>query len=99
MASQHVHFVDDQELNPLVYAEQYADPDPEKAQPAEELLGRARMILATELGKDPLLRNQMRLLFKDEARISVVPTEKGITKITEDHKYMVGLILFLEGSL
>ncbi|KAG5728025.1 Transcription elongation factor SPT6 [Termitomyces sp. T112] len=81
------HFVDDQELNPLVFAEQFIDPDPLKAQPADELLRRARLILSTELGKDPLLRNQIRKIFQEEARISVEPTERGVTKIDEHHHY------------
>ncbi|KAG6900843.1 hypothetical protein C0993_009961 [Termitomyces sp. T159_Od127] len=84
---QRLHFVDDQELNPLVFAEQFIDPDPLKAQPAEELLRRARLILSTELGKDPLLRNQIRKVFQEEARISVEPTERGVTKIDEHHRY------------
>jgi transcriptional accessory protein Tex/SPT6 len=89
MASNHVHFVDDQDLNPIVYAEQFGDPDPTKAQSPEELLRRARMILSTELGKDPLLRNQIRKVFQEDARISVEPTERGITKIDEHHMYYV----------
>jgi len=89
MASNHVHFVEDQDLNPMVYAEQFGDPDPNRAQLPEELLRRARMILSTELGKDPLLRNQMRKLFQQEARISVEPTERGITKIDEHHMHFV----------
>jgi transcription elongation factor SPT6 len=89
MASNHVHFVDDQDLNPIVYAERFGDPDPSKAQPPEELLRRARMILSTELGKDPLLRNQIRKLFQQEARVSVEPTERGTTKIDEHHMYFV----------
>ena len=95
MASNHVHFVDDQDLNPVVYAEQFADPDPTKAQPPEELLRRARMILSTELGKDPLLRNQIRKLFQQEARVSVEPTERGTTKIDEHHLYFVSANLTL----
>ncbi|TFK42525.1 transcription elongation factor SPT6 [Crucibulum laeve] len=94
MASRHIHFVDDQELNPIVYAEQFADPDPSKAQSPEELLRRARMILSTELGKDPLLRNQMRKRFKEEAQISVEPTERGISKIDEHHPYFNFKYLF-----
>jgi len=91
IASHHVHFVEDQELNPIVYAEQFADPDPTKAQNQTpgELLRRARMILSTELGKDPLLRNQMRKMFKEETKISVEPTDRGITKIDEHHPYFV----------
>jgi hypothetical protein len=93
MSSNHVHFVEDQDLNPMVYAEQFGDPDPTKTQPPEELLRRARMILSTELGKDPLMRNQIRKLFQQEALISVEPTERGITKIDEHHMYFVSAIL------
>ncbi|KAF8636737.1 hypothetical protein AX17_003540 [Amanita inopinata Kibby_2008] len=87
MASQRVHFVDDQELNPVVYAEQFVDPEPSKARPPEELLSRARMLLSTELGKDPLLRSEIRKLFKEEAQITVEPTERGTAKIDEYHPY------------
>ncbi|KAJ7430704.1 transcription elongation factor SPT6 [Mycena galericulata] len=88
LANEHEHFVEDQELSPMVYAEQFVSPDPSLALPPEELMRRARMILATELGKDPLLREHMRKLFKDEARVTVEPTEQGVSKITEsDEKF------------
>lgn len=87
VAQESAHFVDDQELNPIAFAEQFTDPDAAVAQPAEELLRRARMILATELGKDPLLRQAMRDLFKTDALISVLPTERGMAKIDEHHPY------------
>ncbi|KAJ7235446.1 transcription elongation factor SPT6 [Mycena haematopus] len=87
LANDRVHFVRDQELNPLVYAEQFASPDPLRALPAEDLLRRARMIMSTELGKDPLLRDHMRRLFRDEARVSVEPTEHGVSKISEFDNY------------
>lgn len=83
------HFLEEPELNPLVYAEQFADPDVSRAQPPEELLARARMILATELGKDPLLRQEMRNVFKNDALVSVLPTERGMSKIDEQHPYFV----------
>lgn len=73
----------------MAYAEQFQDSDPAKGQSPEELLRKARMILSTELGKDPLLRSQMRKLFKEEARITIEPTERGITKIDENHPYFV----------
>jgi transcription elongation factor SPT6 len=85
------HFLQDQDLGPLAYAEQFVDSDPAKALSSEELLRRARMILATELGKDPLLRQEMRNVFKFEALVSVLPTERGISKIDEHHKYFVSL--------
>ncbi|KDQ60952.1 hypothetical protein JAAARDRAFT_55682 [Jaapia argillacea MUCL 33604] len=87
MASNTSHFVEDQEVNPVAYAEQFADPDPAKTELPEELLRRARLIISTELGKDPLLRQEMRKIFKAEARISVQPTDRGINKIDEHHPY------------
>ncbi|TBU50800.1 transcription elongation factor SPT6 [Dichomitus squalens] len=87
VSDHNTHFVEEQELNPLAYAEQFADPDATRAQPAEELLARARMIIATELGKDPLLRQEIRTTFKGNALISVLPTERGVAKIDEHHPY------------
>ncbi|KAI9509640.1 transcription elongation factor Spt6 [Russula earlei] len=72
---------------PESYAEQFVDPDPAKALPSSELLRRARMIIATELGKDPLLRQVVRQKFKTFARVSVQPTERGLNKIDEHHPY------------
>jgi transcription elongation factor SPT6 len=84
MASGHsVHFVEDNDLSPLAFAEQYVDPDPTKAQNPEILLRQARMILATELGVDPLLRKYVRDQFKLHAQFSVLPTERGQAKIDE----------------
>ena len=89
MSRSTTHFLREQELSPQAFAEKYADPDPAKAQSPEELLRRARMILATELGKDPLLRQEMRNCFKLDALVSVSPTERGVSKIDEHHKYFV----------
>ena len=88
-SSETAHFVEDPDLGPEAFADQFADPDPAKALPATELLRRARMIIATELGKDPLLRQEIRKNFKDHARISILPTERGINKIDEHHPYFV----------
>jgi len=89
------YWPDDQELAPESFAEQFVDPDPTKALPASELLRRARMIIATELGKDPLLRQVIRQKFKAFARVSVLPTERGLNKIDEHHPYFVRLYLTL----
>jgi transcription elongation factor SPT6 len=51
------------------------------------------MILSTELGKDPLLRKEIRELFKTQGRISVLPTDKGMSKIDQYHPYYVSRIL------
>jgi transcription elongation factor SPT6 len=91
LAQHHTQFIDDQELNPIAFADQFVDPDTVKPQSPEELLTRARMLLATELGKDPLLRQEMREMFKEYAQVSVLPTEKGMVKIDEHHAYYVNL--------
>jgi transcription elongation factor SPT6 len=84
-----VHFVEDAELPPITYAEQFVNPDLTKAQPAEEVLRQARMILATELSSDPILRQEIRRLFKTSGQISCSPTERGKVKIDEFHPYNV----------
>ncbi|OSX65311.1 hypothetical protein POSPLADRAFT_1167539 [Postia placenta MAD-698-R-SB12] len=81
---QNSHFVEEAELNPLALAEQYLDDGIPSAQDA---LIRARMILATELGKDPLLRHEIRNVFKSNALVSVLPTERGINKIDEHNPF------------
>lgn len=88
-AGHHVHFVEDVDVNPIACAEQFVDPNPIKAQTPEDLLKKARLILSTELGKDPLLRNQLRILFREEARMTIEPTERGIYKIEDTHPYFV----------
>ncbi len=89
MSSTNARVVEEQDIDPLVYAEQFVDPDANSSQTAEELLRRARMIIATELGKDPMLRQEMRNRFKTDALVSVSPTERGITKIDEFHPFFV----------
>lgn len=76
-----LHFVEDKDKPPAIHAENFADPDPSKALPAEELLRQARLIIATELGSDPLLRQHVRDLFKDHGVISTLPTERGKKRI------------------
>ncbi|EJD02347.1 transcription elongation factor SPT6 [Fomitiporia mediterranea MF3/22] len=93
-AGHNVHFVEDKDLSPAAFAEQYADPDPSKALPAEDLLRQARMIIATELGIDPLLRRHVRDTFKNHAQISILPTDRGKTKIDDHHVYYVFKYLY-----
>lgn len=62
-------------------------PTPIKEVSGQELLDRAKMLIAIELGKDPLLRQVIRDLFKESGHVSVTPTEKGLVKIDETHPY------------
>ncbi|KAF8522273.1 transcription elongation factor Spt6 [Hysterangium stoloniferum] len=80
-------FPDDPDVPPLAYAEQYTDMDATRGLPVEDVLKRARMIISTELGRDPLLRKEIRSWFRTHARVSVSPTEKGVSKIDDHHKY------------
>ena len=89
LSGERTHFPDDQDFSPETFAEQYVDPDPSKAQPSSELLKRARMMIATELGKDPILRQAVRDRFKMHGKISVLPTDRGLSKIDENHPYFV----------
>ena len=77
LRSSRIHHVSDNELPPLVFAEQFQDPDPSKAQSPESILRQARLILSTELGMDPLLRKFVREQFRFNALLSCVPTERG----------------------
>lgn len=85
------NFVEDNDLNPIAFAEHFVDPDPVKAQTPEILLERARMILATELGKDPLLRQAIRDSFRRNGLVTVIPTARGRVKIDELHRANVRL--------
>ncbi|KZV86555.1 transcription elongation factor Spt6 [Exidia glandulosa HHB12029] len=82
-----LHFAVDQDVPPLEYAEQFIDPATPGSGNAKDILAKARMILATELGKDPILRHNIRELFKDHATVTVIPTEKGVSKIDDFHPY------------
>jgi transcription elongation factor SPT6 len=87
------YFVEDQDLPPSVYAEAYGDPNQEQSSYPDQLLQQARMLIAFELGKDPLLRKDIRERFKEDGVVSVTPTERGLTKIDEHHLFYVSLPL------
>lgn len=92
-----LHFVDDRDLSPAAYADQFVDPESSEAISPEELLRQARLIIATELGADPLLRKHVRKVFKEHAVVSVLPTDRGKVRIDEYNKYYVSMIH--EGSI
>lgn len=81
------YFTDDQHTTPFVFAEEFINPNAGGPSSPEDALQTARMIIATELGKDPLLRQLTRERFKVGAVISVKPTEKGVNKIEDQHPY------------
>ncbi|KAG8895581.1 Transcription elongation factor spt6, partial [Tulasnella sp. 403] len=76
----------DQAIQPLNYAEEFVS-DSAIARTPEKQLELARMIIATELGKDPLMRKEVRTVFEKNAVVSVLPTDKGNEKIDDFHPY------------
>lgn len=72
-------------VNPMAQDE----PSLSKDVDANEILERARLLIAMDLGKDPLLRQEVRGLFKSSAQMSCLPTDKGLIKIDENHPYYV----------
>ncbi|VDB95810.1 unnamed protein product, partial [Peniophora sp. CBMAI 1063] len=86
ISASRVNWPTDPDIMPLALADQFVDPDPAKAQNPADLFKRARMIMATELGKDLILRHEIRQVFKNRATISIAPTERGVSKI-DNHPY------------
>jgi len=56
---------------------------------ADKILKRAKLLVATEISKDPLMRKEIREIFKTSAEVSCYPTDKGLVKIDEHHPYYV----------
>ncbi|KIO20227.1 hypothetical protein M407DRAFT_30136 [Tulasnella calospora MUT 4182] len=79
----------DQDVTPVAYANEFVTDGPAGViRDAEKQLELARLIIATEIGKDPVLRQRIRTLFEGSAVISCLPTERGNEKIDEFHPYM-----------
>ena len=89
---------EDNELAPLQLAEEFVNDHPGVTTP-DDALRTARFLIATELGRDPQLRKLAREKFKTSALITVRPTEKGTSKIDEQHPYAVRCFLELYTSL
>jgi transcriptional accessory protein Tex/SPT6 len=49
----------------------------------------ARSVLTQEFGRDPVLLQRMKDLFREKALMNCVATEKGKAKIDEFHRYYV----------
>lgn len=51
------------------------------------LLSMAKLILVTELGRDPLLKKHVRDRLTNNGIVSVQPSEKGLNKVDDQHPY------------
>ncbi|CCF53902.1 hypothetical protein NDA14_000064 [Ustilago hordei] len=76
----------DPEESPFKFAEQFAGAA-WGAQSPEIALAKAKLMLSQEIGKDPILKRELRQLFKDAAEINIEPTERGMTVIDDQHPY------------
>ncbi|OXU22488.1 hypothetical protein TSAR_006883 [Trichomalopsis sarcophagae] len=73
----------EQELNePTAVAAEYVG---EKFQTADEVLKAAQLMVAIQLAREPLVRESVRKMYKEKAKISVRPTKQGIKLIDENH--------------
>ena len=46
----------------------------------------AVFMVATQIAREPLIRQTIREIFQERATISVKPTQKGVKDINEDHE-------------
>ncbi|MBW0479878.1 hypothetical protein O181_019593 [Austropuccinia psidii MF-1] len=81
-----IHFKKDSSLLPLIYAETFCDQDTE-FDDAKKTLEAAKLIISSDIGRDPLLKKRVRQLFQDYGVVTVTPTESGMIKINELHPY------------
>lgn len=86
VAGARTHIPEDAAVPPTEIADEYVDAS-RGVSSAEQALHLARTLLAHELGKEPLLRRDVRQLFKTCALLDVEPTERGMTRIDENHPY------------
>ncbi|SPO19824.1 probable Transcription elongation factor SPT6 [Ustilago trichophora] len=72
--------------SPFKFAEQFTGAAWGAHSP-EIALAKVKTMLSQEIGKDPILKREMRQLFKDAAEINIEPTERGMTAIDDQHPY------------
>ncbi|WFD07743.1 Transcription elongation factor spt6 [Malassezia vespertilionis] len=82
----HAHVPEDESRPPHQVADEFIDAE-NGIFSAENALALVRTMLAHEIGKEPLLRREVRSLFLSAALLDVEPTERGMTRIDESHLY------------
>lgn len=93
------YYPDDQALAPTVYAQEFVSAESGAATP-DAALDHAKMLLSHEIGKDPMLKREARLLFKTYALVDVAPTDRGTLKIDDQNPYYVCTVnAIVEASL
>ncbi|XP_058804062.1 transcription elongation factor SPT6 isoform X2 [Phymastichus coffea] len=87
-----IYEVDQEPTEPNVVAAEFIN---EKFSTTEEVLKAAQLMVAMQIAREPLVRESVRKMYKEKAKISVRPTKKGIKIIDENHpiytmKYVKG---------
>ena len=77
-----IYEVDQEPTEASVVAAEYVG---DKFQTTEEVLKAAQLMVAIQLAREPLLRESVRKMYREKAKISVQPTKKGIKLIDENH--------------
>ncbi|TIB70425.1 hypothetical protein E3Q22_03170 [Wallemia mellicola] len=54
---------------------------------SQMMLSMAKLIFITELGRDPLIKKHVRDRLTSEGIVSVLPTDKGLNKVDDQHPY------------
>ncbi|KAI8458497.1 SH2 domain-containing protein [Phakopsora pachyrhizi] len=86
LAHSREQFINDPPSAPLSYAQRFSDEDTEFDDP-KKVLEAAKLIVSTDIGRDPVLKKHMRELFQRHGVVTVTPTEAGLLKINELHPY------------
>ncbi|KAJ8674975.1 hypothetical protein QAD02_010761 [Eretmocerus hayati] len=77
-----IYEVDQEPSEPSLVAAEFIG---EKFQTTDEVLKAAQLMVAIQIAREPLVRESVRKMYKEKAKISVRPTKKGIKLIDENH--------------
>ncbi|CAO1630576.1 unnamed protein product [Parajaminaea phylloscopi] len=80
------YFPEDETSAPETLAQEFVDVGA-GAGSADAALKLAKFLSSFEVGKEPMLKREVRRLFKEHAQVTVRPTERGQIKIDEEHPY------------
>ncbi|XP_003707816.2 transcription elongation factor SPT6 isoform X2 [Megachile rotundata] len=76
------HEVDQEPLEPTVVANEFCSTT---FKTNDDVLNAVQLMVAIQLAHEPLVRKCVREMYMERAKISVIPTKKGIKEIDENH--------------
>ncbi len=81
-----LHFTEDEDKDPMEVAREYSEQDL-AIYDDTDVMAAAKTILSIELGRHPLIRRAVREHFRKYSVMTVEPTERGVSKIDDQHPY------------